>query len=238
MEIKFNAGDMCAIPDGCRATIKDGVIIFEKGFEDGDVLHSVHDDLMLIYKESSSSERFSSHFNTIHSNDFGWNIHFFRYATEEEKQLLFDKMKEQGLRWNTEEKRVEKMRWRAKKGEYYFALGRTAFEVYCYTESFDEIDAKLYNCGNYFRTHRASQRGGKANEKSIAKVPRGNRRMKITELRIGDRVQEIDTRFLMVVVGLHSTLDDIEKGKGTVSLDFEGNEGDVWECEAEELERV
>ena len=42
----------------------------------------------------------------------------------------------------------------------------------------------------------------------------------------------------MTVVGLHSTLDDIETGKGTVSLDFEGNEGDVWECEAEELERV
>lgn len=62
--------------------------------------------------------------------------------------------------------------------------------------------------------------------------------MKITELNIGDRVQEKNTRFPMTVVGLHSTLDDIETGKGTVSLDFEGNEGDVWECEAEELERV
>ena len=62
--------------------------------------------------------------------------------------------------------------------------------------------------------------------------------MKITELNIGDRVQEIDTRFPMTVVGLHSTLDDIEKGKGTVSLDFEGNEGDWWESEADELERV
>lgn len=62
--------------------------------------------------------------------------------------------------------------------------------------------------------------------------------MKITDLKIGDRVQEIDTRFPMTVVGLHSTLEDIEKGKGTVSLDFESNEGDWWECEAEELERV
>ncbi len=62
--------------------------------------------------------------------------------------------------------------------------------------------------------------------------------MKITELNIGDRVQEIDTRFPMTVVGLHSTLEDLKTGKGTVSLDFEGNEGDVWECEAEELERV
>lgn len=42
----------------------------------------------------------------------------------------------------------------------------------------------------------------------------------------------------MVVVGLHSTLEDLKTGKGTVSLDFEGNEGDMWECEAEELERV
>ena len=62
--------------------------------------------------------------------------------------------------------------------------------------------------------------------------------MNITELRIGDRVQEKNTRFPMTVVGLHSTLEDLKTGKGTVSLDFEGNEGDVWECEAEELERV
>lgn len=62
--------------------------------------------------------------------------------------------------------------------------------------------------------------------------------MNITDLKIGDRVQEIDTRFPMVVVGLHSTLDELAKGKGDVYLDFEGNEGDMWECEAEELERV
>lgn len=60
--------------------------------------------------------------------------------------------------------------------------------------------------------------------------------MKITELRIGDRVQEIGTRFPMTVVGLYSTLDDLKSG--TVNLDFEGNEGDMWECKPEELERV
>ena len=60
--------------------------------------------------------------------------------------------------------------------------------------------------------------------------------MKITELNIGDRVQEIDTRFPMTVVGLYSTLPDLKSG--TVNLDFEGNEGDVWECKPEELERV
>lgn len=60
--------------------------------------------------------------------------------------------------------------------------------------------------------------------------------MKITELRIGDRVQEKHTRFPMTVVGLYSTLDDLKSG--TVDLDFEGNEGDMWECKPEELERA
>lgn len=60
--------------------------------------------------------------------------------------------------------------------------------------------------------------------------------MKITELRIGDRVQEKNTRFPMTVVGLYSTLDNLKLG--LVDLDFEGNEGDVWVCKPEELERV
>ena len=50
--------------------------------------------------------------------------------------------------------------------------------------------------------------------------------MNITELRIGDRVQEKNTRFPMTVVGLYSTLDNLKLG--LVDLDFEGNEGDVW----------
>ena len=60
--------------------------------------------------------------------------------------------------------------------------------------------------------------------------------MKITDLRIGDRVQEKHTRFPMTVVGLYSTLTDLKSG--TVNLDFEGNEGDMWELKPEELERV
>lgn len=62
--------------------------------------------------------------------------------------------------------------------------------------------------------------------------------MKINELHIGDIVCQKDDRFPMVVVGLHSTLDELAKGKGDVYLDFEGNEGDMWECEVDELELV
>ncbi|WP_281798557.1 hypothetical protein [Prevotella pallens] len=59
--------------------------------------------------------------------------------------------------------------------------------------------------------------------------------MKITELRIGDIVCQKGDGFPMVVVGLHSTLEELSKGKGDVYLDFEGNEGDMWEVSVEDL---
>lgn len=62
--------------------------------------------------------------------------------------------------------------------------------------------------------------------------------MKINELHIGDIVYQKGDRFPMVVVGLHSTLDELKKGKGSVYLDFEGNEGDMWEASVEDLELV
>lgn len=62
--------------------------------------------------------------------------------------------------------------------------------------------------------------------------------MNITELRIGGIVCQKGDGFPMVVVGLHSTLDELAKGQGDVYLDFEGNEGDMWECNAKDLELV
>ena len=58
--------------------------------------------------------------------------------------------------------------------------------------------------------------------------------MKITELKIGDKVCNKDDGFPMIVVGLHSSLDDLNNG--TVYLDFNGNEGDMWEEEAKDLQ--
>jgi hypothetical protein len=57
--------------------------------------------------------------------------------------------------------------------------------------------------------------------------------MKITELNIGDKVCNKEDGFPMTVVGLYSTLADLSNG--TVYLDFEENEGDMWEEEAEDL---
>ena len=54
--------------------------------------------------------------------------------------------------------------------------------------------------------------------------------MKITEIKIGDKLCDKIDKFPMYVVGI---FDD-----GTVYLDFEGNEGDVWDAKIETLERV
>ena len=58
--------------------------------------------------------------------------------------------------------------------------------------------------------------------------------MDIRNLKIGDKVRNPQDGFPMIVVGLNSSLDDLNNG--TVYLDFEGNEGDMWEEEAKDLQ--
>ena len=156
MEIKLQAGDTIAIPNGCKATIKDGNVIFEKEeqeFKDGDVLYSVYSGTILIFKEicEDDSGEFYSHYNTSCSSNKGWNKVAFRHATEEEKKLLFDKMKEQGLKWNADEKRVEKIRWRAEEDREYYSID-VDMKVYKFFEDNEECDNTLYDALNYFRT--------------------------------------------------------------------------------------
>lgn len=168
MNVELQCGDTITIPEGCKVVVKDGSVTIQKDFKDGDVLHSIINDLILIYRESRSSECFSSHFNTAHVKDFGWNIHSFRHATEEEKQTLFNKMKEQGLRWNDEEKQVEKIRWRAKKGCIYHRLT-------CYLrstnerEDYDTWNQKCHDSYNYFHTEEQTREAAKRVKETLRK---------------------------------------------------------------------
>ena len=126
MKIELQCGDTITIPTGCKAVIKDGSVVFEKEqkteqeFKDGDVLTSIFNGQYVIFKEMEKCGTFAVYYNDLDSINYGWITANFRHATEEEQQLLFDKMKEQGLKWNAEEKRVEKIRWRAKYGEKYW----------------------------------------------------------------------------------------------------------------------
>lgn len=172
MEIE-SPGDKIIIPEGYKVIIDGNEIVIEKKekeqkFKDGDVLHSIYDDLMLIYKESCSSECFSSHFNMMHNYNTGWNTLSFRHATEEEKQLLFDKMKEQGLRWNADEKRVEKIRWRAEDGKKYYLVGNQG-SVMIDIEGDYCIDKKRHKSGNYFRTSEQAEEAARRVKETLRK---------------------------------------------------------------------
>lgn len=84
-----------------------------------------------------------------------------RQATEDEKKMFHDALKEKGLRWNAEEKRVEKLpRWRAGKFSNYhfvFSDGTVKEDM----ETMNKYDIDRYNVGNYFKTEEAAERVAK-----------------------------------------------------------------------------
>ncbi len=164
MNIEFNAGDSVEIPKGCKATIKDGVVIFEKEenkeqeFKRGDVIVSTMNEILIVDVHSFENRILRSFVNikedgTLFNSSYSsWNEHHaWRLATEEEKQKLFTKMKEQGLCWNAEEKRVEKIRWRSEDGEEYCYVGNQGF-VMVDKEDGHCADKNRHEFGNYFRT--------------------------------------------------------------------------------------
>ena len=171
MIVDFQCGDSITIPEGCKAIVKDNEIVFKKDeneFKDGDILHSVFDNTMVIFKSTQDKDFFYTRYNTECLEDEDWRINYFRLATEEEKQLLFDKMKEQGLRWNAEEKKVEKTRWRAEKGYIYHRLT-------CYLRSTHERDdyqtwnKKCHDSYNYFHTEEQTKEAAKRVRETLRK---------------------------------------------------------------------
>jgi hypothetical protein len=132
MKVELQNGDRIAIPEGCKAQINGNEIVVEKegkskDFKRGDILVSLSNEIILVDDYDFKGGHLYSFVNVDRSGQlynepyFQWNErHDWRLASDEEKQLLFDKMKEQGLRWNAEEKKVEKIRWRAKYGEEYW----------------------------------------------------------------------------------------------------------------------
>lgn len=154
MEIKLNAGDKINIPTGCKATIEDNQIIIEEKqeeFKDGDILHSNIAGRVVIFKsyEGESSYSFCVYYDSSNYSKSGWISSYFRHATEEEKQRLFDELKEEGLRWNAETKTMEKIRKRTGKGRHYLFIARNG-EIHREEENGFASDDKNYNSGNYY----------------------------------------------------------------------------------------
>jgi hypothetical protein len=162
MELK--AGDIITIPEGCKAIVKDGSvkIVNVQGFNNGDILITIENEYRrcpFIYKNTDNNGLHSFYAgintgNTLTVSEAPWqrwgNDTLLDYATEEEKQLLFDMIKKKGLRWNAEEKRVEKIRWRARRNKIYYYV-KEDLEVANTIETYNPCDNKRWNDLNYFK---------------------------------------------------------------------------------------
>lgn len=161
MKVELQCGDTITIPEGCKAIVKDGSVVFEKEkkeFKRGDVIVSKMNEILLVDRHSfenrilksfvyiQQGENLYEHFYFLWNEEYPW-----RLATEEEKQILFDKMKEHGLRWNAEEKKVEKIRWRAEDGYGYFYVDSQGRKT-AKNEECKFVDKDRFAFGNYFRT--------------------------------------------------------------------------------------
>ena len=194
MEIELQCGDSITIPEGCRAQINGNEVVIEKEkkeevqeFKDGDVLTSLFDNkVVFIFKEDESKQKYNKNdYYVCHiyvSYSAGYVIEVptkdslsfcghkddVRLATNEEKQLLFDKMKEQGLKWNAEEKRVEKIRWRAKEGENYYFFDANLL-VRSIDDTYSTFDNELWDAFNHFRKEEQAKEAAKRVKETLRK---------------------------------------------------------------------
>ena len=187
MEIKLKQGDRLPIPEGCKAVIEGNLLLIEKKepeFRDGDVLacNEEFGRCPFIFK-GYDEKGFLKFYTGIGyggdliistSSNERWGKSELSYATEEEKQLLFDKMKEKGLRWNAEEKKVEKIKWQPQNGERYFFVN-----AFCETGSIicleNYIDELLEKACNQLRTKELADKAAEAVRETLRRFHEENK---------------------------------------------------------------
>ena len=188
MKVELQCGDKITIPEGCKAQINGSEIVVEKeeakmqDFKDGDVLTLLHNNKgVFIFREDELKQKNNENGYYV-GYAAGYRIDvpskgspFFyghrkdvRHATEEEKQFLFDIMKEKGLRWNAEEKRVEKIRWRANKRGYYYFLDAD-LSAASINDTYSTFDNNLWDTYNYFRTKGQAEEAAKRVRETLEK---------------------------------------------------------------------
>ena len=129
------------------ATIEmvDGVMVVSPKVEkfepkDGDILFIKSScDNIIIYKESGCGIcRYVNFSNNryLYTDDLivcdKDDVKEIRPATEEEKQKLFDKLKEEGYEWDAEKKEVVKLKWKPKVGDTYYRPDFNRCMFMCY----------------------------------------------------------------------------------------------------------
>lgn len=186
MKVELQCGNKITIPEGCKAIVKDGSVEIEKEekeevqeFKDGDIVilcgRTKKDRHPFIFKgeDDGGKQKFYigidfGNILRIFCDDEYYDARQLHHATEDEKQLLFDMMKEQGLKWNADEKRVEKIRWRADVGEEYYFIN-SSLDVLKIEERWSVICGEHYLASNYFRTKEQAEEAARRVKETLRK---------------------------------------------------------------------
>ena len=179
MSTNVKSGDVINIPEGCKAVIEDGKVIFQTEFKDADYVPKRGDVVVCTYHVPYTNynvtvtaicagyrDKKNDVYNCLVVYEHGGIIKRnkdipvvkkhdqyqskIRLATDEEKEILFDKMREQRLYWDAKNYDVFLKRWRAENnGIYYFVNANLKVET-----AYDTCSSKddyLFDIGNYFR---------------------------------------------------------------------------------------
>lgn len=182
MEIKLTQGDSVAIPEGCVATIQNGCVVFEPQsvkFKDGDILVVKGNDCKIcpfIYAgdDEEGYHKFYVGLDVAGNIQRGgggarWGDAPLSVATESEAQRLFEQLGASNLRWNSEKKRIEKIRWRAEDGEEYCYVGNQGI-IMVDKEDGHCADKNRHEFGNYFRTREQTLAAANAIKKLLIRI--------------------------------------------------------------------
>lgn len=164
MEVKVQDGDIINVPHGLKPIIKDTYITFKKQpiFKNGDVLvidsfHESGTNYIFIFNGIKERDGFYYHAlidkggELFRDSKIVCDSSQVRHATIAEEYAFFKQLKQEKLKWNKTDYKLEYIRWRAKKKEKYYYLD-SYLKVEDMTETGSWVDNDLYNSGNYFRT--------------------------------------------------------------------------------------
>lgn len=111
-------------------TVEDGVMVVspkEVKFKpkDGDIVSSFDGKQVFINKDYKACGVGYAYLGWNFDNDTKFDKgvwKYSRYATEEEKQKLFQAIADEGLEWDVEKRQFVKMKWKPKYKEFYFRI--------------------------------------------------------------------------------------------------------------------
>lgn len=181
MEVKIKDGNGYVEADW---TIEDGVMVVspkKAKFEpkDGDVCKST--SCIYIFKRADNAKAvvyycclnvYLDELSVKQSIGVGYVDEYQRYATEEEKKKLFDKLKEEGYEWDAEKKEIVKLKWKPKYNDTYWSLILHDAEhmPWNYTWQNSAIGNKRLGKGWVFRTKEECQEFCDKSNQAISQV--------------------------------------------------------------------